>query len=149
MVKFKIGFLLIVLTAVTISCKQNNEKQAVQEEVKVNENHSSNEDLRLDNGKKWQANIETTQGVIAMQELINEFKDSENKNYSQLKTLLENEFAIIFEKCTMKGESHEQLHKYLYPLKQYFSDLEKDSETAASALLALEAHIPNYFDFFE
>lgn len=149
MVKLKIKLLFLVLMVITISCKQKEEKQFATKEIKVTENHNSIQELRLDNGKKWQANTETTQGVLAMQKLIYDFKNSENKNYSQLKTQLENEFSIIFEKCTMKGNSHEQLHNYLYPLKRYFSDLKKDDKTAAFAFLTLEAHIPNYFHFFK
>ncbi|MEX0997462.1 MAG: hypothetical protein WDZ45_10470 [Flavobacteriaceae bacterium] len=146
---FKIGVLILLLSGLMISCKQAEEKPIPTEEISETESHHSEDELRLNNGKKWTANAETTQGVLAMQEHMDDFRDLENGNYTQLKSQLELEFKTIFEKCTMKGESHEQLHNYLYPIRDYFSALGKDKESAKAAFSKLESYIPVYFEYFE
>lgn len=146
---FKIGLLAIMLAGLTISCKNSEEKPSEAEEITETETHHSDEELRLNNGLKWQANPETTEGVLAMQEHLQAFRNLGQDDYNQLRSLLEAEFKMIFEKCTMKGESHEQLHNYLFPMKDYFSNLSKDAETAEEAFLTLESYVPVYFDYFE
>lgn len=143
-----IGILLLFLTSLTISCKHIEEKPSG-EEITETESHHSEDDLHLNNGEKWQANKATTQGVLAMQKHVKDFKGLENTNYTQLKSQLEQEFRLIFVKCTMKGASHDQLHNYLYPMRAYFSALGKDKETAEAALLKLESYIPVYFEYFD
>ncbi|MBK8292445.1 MAG: hypothetical protein IPK96_17410 [Flammeovirgaceae bacterium] len=51
---------------------------------------------QLDNGNKWVANIETTQGIQKMIQLI-------NTNPTSLKENLLSEFTDVLKKCTMKG----------------------------------------------
>lgn len=142
------GMLLLFVTGFANSCKQAEEKPSA-EKITETESHHSEDELRLDNGQKWKANAETTQGVLAMQELMDDFRDSKNSNYNQLKTKLEFEFKTIFDKCTMKGESHEQLHNFLFPMRAYFSALSKDLETAEAAYVKLESYLPIYFEYFE
>jgi hypothetical protein len=149
MTNFKIVSLLLLLSGFIISCKQREEKPKGTEEITEIETHHSENELLLNNGKKWEANAETTQGVIAMQEHMNDFRGLENEDFLQLKSQLEQEFKTIFEKCTMKGESHEQLHNYLFPMRDYFSALGKDRETAKEAFLKLESYIPVFFEYFE
>jgi len=149
MKNIRIGLLVILIAGFTISCKNTEEKPVEVEEITETETHHSDEELRLNNGLKWQANIETTEGVLAMQEHLQAFRNLGLSDYNQLRTHLEAEFKMIFEKCTMKGESHDQLHNYLYPMKDYFSNLSKESKTAEEAFLALENYVPVYFDYFE
>jgi len=145
----KTGMLLLLLIGLTTACKQQDENKSSSQEPTKTESHQSDEELRLNNGKKWMANSETTSGMLAMQKLISEFKETDNKEYSKLKTQLEQEFSLVIEKCTMKGESHDQLHNYLYPLKTYFSALDKDKESAKEAFSKIESYIPVYFEYFE
>ena len=82
--------------------------------------------------------------------IISEFNASEGeKDYSLLKTSLENELQMIFQKCTMKGEAHEQLHNYLLPMKSMFSAFDSDDaalkEEKAQELASHLAEFKNYF----
>lgn len=140
---------LMCVLFVLNSCKNVEEKPSENSINSVEEIYNNNEDLLLNNGLKWQANPETTQGVMAMLEHLQAFRNLGLEDYNQLRTDLEDEFKMIFEKCTMKGESHNQLHNYLYPMRDYFSDLSKDHNTAEKAFVALEAYVPQYFDYFE
>jgi hypothetical protein len=146
--------LIVVLVAVLITCRNSEEKSkedpATQEELLVEEEvHHRDDELRLNNGEKWQANPETTEGILAMKEHLEAFRHLGIADYNQLRIHLETEFKMIFEKCTMKGEAHNQLHNYLYPMRDCFLDLSKGTETAEKAFLALEEYVPVYFDYFE
>jgi hypothetical protein len=141
--------IIVVLVAVLITCRNSEEKTVETEEITETEIHHSDEELRLNNGMKWQANPETTDGVLAMKEHLDSFRNLGLGDYEQLRTHLEIEFKMIFEKCTMKGEAHKQLHNFLYPMRDYFSDLSKGSETAEKAFISLEKYVPVYFDYFK
>ena len=80
--------------------------------------------VSLDDGKRWEANAETTEGINNMIKLMKGFSDSESiVAYAKLNKDLQNEFGLIFQRCTMKGESHNQLHNYLVPMKDMFKGL--------------------------
>lgn len=145
---------LLSLMVLVFSCKNSEQKpseELITEEewVVEEETYHSDGELTLNNGLKWQANPETTEGVIAMMDHLEAFRNLGLGDYEQLRIHLEDEFKMIFEKCTMKGEAHNQLHNYLYPMRDYFSKLSKGSETAEKAFLALEDYVPMYFDYFE
>ena len=72
--------------------------------------------VRIENGEKWIANPETTEGISNMQNLVSTFKPGEHslENRQELKNKLDDEFKNIFKQCTMKGEAHNQLHNYLF-----------------------------------
>lgn len=148
MKKYILSTLLVCFTLV--SCADSDKKTASPENPKIHVGSPEGSlNLKLNKGSKWEANAETTEGVQAMQKHVSTFIEEDSKDYSALKTQLETEFAYVFEKCTMKGESHDQLHNFLYPMKAHFEDLTKDPETAQKAIVNLKQHIPVYFQYFE
>ena len=103
--------------------------------------------LQLDNGKKWKANPETTQGINNMITMVDRYNESgDNGEYSNLKADLESEFKLIFKNCTMTGAAHDQLHNYLMPLKDIIDQLE---EPQPETILLLDDHLQMYFEYFE
>ena len=103
--------------------------------------------VSLDNGKKWKANAETTEGVQKMQS-ITKSAIAENKANADVLPSLQQEFKTIFEKCTMKGEAHNQLHNFLIPVKAQLDSLK--SQTASQKnLQVLEQHLATYPQYFE
>lgn len=107
--------------------------------------------LVLDHGKKWQANAETTTGVLNMIQFVNEFTDQENPEaYKELGILLSNEFGLIFKNCTMKGEAHNQLHNFLLPMKESFEVFSAGDLIKQKAEISkLKTHLEQYDMFFE
>lgn len=128
---FAIGFLMLGLGA----CQQHQHSHQHGEAEAAY--------VQLDNGKKWQANLETTQGIRNMQSLLGGATD----NTAELSAQLENEFNLIFKNCTMTGEAHEQLHNYLLPMKDQLKQL-KDSNTKAQRE-EIQAYLKTYDNYFE
>ena len=117
------------------------------------EGHSHHEETKLvlDNGQKWIANPETTASIQEMILLMNEFEKTEDfLDYHLLEEKLEIKFKYIFEKCTMEGESHEQLHNYMLPMKKLLTGLtNEDISICESSYDELNIHLSEYKEFFE
>ncbi|PHR72894.1 MAG: hypothetical protein COA67_04110 [Lutibacter sp.] len=127
-----------------MSC--NSDKKA-----KINKSSIKIEGVSLDNTKLWQANSETTEGIKKMQNLMQSFSEEENVSaYASLKSNLEVEFTNIFQKCTMNGEAHNQLHNYLKPMIGIFKGLESsDLKICQSNFKTLENRLAGYTNYFE
>ena len=127
---------LIVLSVLLFSCKQKTEQVKVpfevqEETTEVEESHESIDGtVTLNKGDLWLANPETTEGIQKMKKRMSSFKDTESiETYANLKTGLEEDFTELFQKCTMKGEAHNQLHNYLFPILDLFEGLESTDLT--------------------
>lgn len=101
--------------------------------------------VQLDNGKTWEANIETTEGVKAMLDLVEGYDPASGEG-AMLKEELEAEFKDIFAKCTMTGESHNQLHNYLIPVHKMLDKL--GPEPTAAELSQMREYLMTYGNYF-
>jgi len=155
MKKLVIKALIVSAVVLLYSCgnqAKESHGHSKTEEVKKSEknNHTENR-LSLDNGKLWTANPETTTGVNNMIELVNSFSDKDNVNsYHNLTKNLKLEFSMIFQKCTMTGEAHNQLHNFLVPIKTLFDGLSSsDLNTCKESYGTLKKHLAEYSNYFE
>jgi Haem-binding domain len=108
--------------------------------------------LSLNNGKRWIANTETTEGIERMRTIIIEDVDEGRiSHYVAMGQRLNIEMKTVFEKCTMKGEAHEQLHTYLLPMVKKFRYLEEVEEESDALIMQKDilTDLNNYANFFE
>lgn len=103
--------------------------------------------VQLDNGKKWKANAETIEGVNKMQAILRNGMVAKAEPSALYDPLLK-EFQTIFEKCTMKGEAHNQLHNYLVPVKNSLDKI-KGNATDVQPLNDLDKHLATFTNYFE
>ncbi|MAD30352.1 MAG: hypothetical protein CMC00_04920 [Flavobacteriaceae bacterium] len=154
------SFLLIISFVSIISCKEKSEKDQIpievqQETTDVTETKESHENIdgtvSLNNGELWLANPETTEGIQKMKKRMALFNNSENlEAYVILKAGLEEDFTELFEKCTMKGEAHNQLHNYLFPFLDLFDGLETpDLVVCKKSFSELNIHLNEYSNYFK
>jgi hypothetical protein len=146
---------LYMIFIIACTSQGNKQNQAGQESTETaaepsSDEHGSAQTVQLNNGAKWQANPETTQGIAAMQQLVSSFsKTPATEDYKQLKEKLETEFKTIFQKCTMTGEAHTQLHNYLLPLKEMIEDLGSNNpDESKKALNEIQMHLTKYSMYF-
>ena len=102
--------------------------------------------VQLDHGKRWAANVETTEGVNEMLRLVDQHDPAFNDDV-KLKNDLETSFKMIFEKCTMTGEAHEQLHNFLIPIHHTLDEM--GAAPSAAQLKDLRAQLSTYGTYFE
>ncbi len=127
---------VIVITLLIYSCGHNSHGESV---------------VTLNNGSKWKANPETTTGINNMVQLMNSFTQTEDSSsFIELESNLSNEFNLIFKNCTMKGEAHNQLHNYLFPMKELFEGLKtNDLNSQKENFDKLKTHLASYSIYFE
>lgn len=147
---------MILLVGLTNSCKkrtkENDNYKQTEKVVKTDEHHQSQSNgIVLDNGKLWVANSETTTGVENMINIMNSFNKKENvEAYGKLTEELKSEFTMIFQKCTMTGESHNQLHIFLVPIKDLFETLpSSDLKQCQKSFGKLNKHLVEYKKYFK
>lgn len=106
--------------------------------------HDALPSVTLDNGQRWKANPETTTGIANMVDILGAY-DPASGNPAELKAALEDEFGLIFERCTMEGEAHNQLHNYLLPIHHQL----RDFAATEAQRSAMGEHLTAYATYFE
>lgn len=107
--------------------------------------------MTFNNGGKWAANPETTAGIDRMRSLISGFATvNDPSTHPKLIADLEREYADIIKNCTMTGEAHNQLHKFLVPITRMMETLKAgDPKVVNDALIKLDNHLKTYSAYFE
>ena len=145
MKKYHLFFIVIILLSLSTSCENSKTKNKDIKETKESLSQIQVSGVLLDDGKKWIANPETTMGIRAMLKAIQNHEVAQQ--VEKLKTTLENEFQMIFQKCTMTGPPHDQLHNYLLPLKEKISALNEKSDPGK--ILEINNYLLGYDTYFE
>ncbi|MCB0628425.1 MAG: hypothetical protein R2806_25420 [Saprospiraceae bacterium] len=87
--------------------------------------------LELNNGKKWTINAEMMPPLSVSEKLLSEYAAGDKKDYKRLAAQLKESNQLLISSCTMKGKSHDELHKWLYPymaLVDELNDAENENE---------------------
>ena len=86
--------------------------------------NSNKEEMELNNGEKWKINAEMIPPLMASERLISDFAAGDKKDYKALTAQLKENNQLLISSCTMKGKSHEELHKWLHPYMVLLDELE-------------------------
>jgi len=153
----------VMALTLLMGCKEapKAEKLDVQEvqgplEVDAHEDHLQDvekswiEEISLDQGSKWAANSETTQGVADMVLLISRTQVKTASDYQNLGDGLNEIKNVIVKECTMTGPSHDNLHIWLYPLVEKIGQLQQVESVANGKTLTeeIKGHLDKYYDYF-
>ncbi|MDN3492270.1 hypothetical protein [Winogradskyella bathintestinalis] len=137
----------ILLLVLVMSCKTDNNKSkhtVVETEV----NATTNNQLKLNNGIKWNANLETHHSMKRIASILN------RETYSNaiiLSDALSKETSFIIKNCDMKGKPHDQLHIVLLPILEEISAI-KEEQTEIEfnrSIKKLQRLTDQYFSHFK
>lgn len=138
--KIKLFTIVLPLLFAVASCGETKKEAS-------HENHGANP-VELNEGAKWKANPETITGINNMQQIC-----IANAEYiadvPAVSKALMDEFNLIFQKCTMTGPAHEQLHNYLLPLKAHIEELGTCTTGCSEHLDHIKAYLGDFEKFFE
>lgn len=142
-------FIALVLSASIVACTSPAEKNT--EIDHANHQQEEAETLQLNGNEKWQVNEEMKPFIVAAEQLLNDFIESKNSDYSSLAAALQSENEKLMRSCTMDGESHDQLHLWLYPNMKLIKSLgEAQDQSAAEPIVEeLRASYELYHQYFE
>ena len=140
----------LVLCIASISCNFNKSDNKNINVESHSENHEEDNKIELNQGEKWKANEETTNGILNMQNILAISKPETIADFQDLSTLLNEEKNLIIKKCTMKGSAHDNLHIYLMPLLEQINSLGeiKSNSEGEKIIQEMAIHLNDYFNYF-
>jgi len=130
--------------------EQSHEKEEINnKENKINNNWINH--IALNDGIKWNANIETTQGVHAMLSELNKSNPKTVEDYISMANRLNDEKNMVIKKCTMKGASHDNLHIFLLPLIEKLDLLSEITTTKEGIEItkSIKENLEAYTNYFK
>ncbi len=113
--------------------------------------NSSKSNIHLNDGEKWNVNSEMKPHIEKGEKILNEFISKNDTDYPQLAKKLNKQNNALIQSCTMTGESHEELHKWLHPHMELIKALSnvQDLDEAREILSKLEASFKTYHTYFQ
>lgn len=107
--------------------------------------------LNLNNGEKWTVNIEMRPFIEQGNQLLNDYIAQKSVDHKKLAAELKAKNDNLVESCTMSGESHDQLHKWLHPHMELVEKLGEtsDPKVAESIVAQLEHSFLTYQNYFQ
>lgn len=109
------------------------------------------EQIILINGQRWKVNEEMKPHVELGMVVLNDFLSKQGGSHKQLAEDLKEQNNKLIRSCTMHGQAHDELHKWLHPhigLVKELSEAE-DPEEVADVLTRLKVSYDLYNQYFE
>ena len=115
-----------------------------------NSKHSTGE-TNLQNGQKWKVNAEMKPHIDQGIGVLKAYLSQGNTDYSALEKALQVQNTDLIESRTLKGESHDELHKWLHPHMALIEKLSKAKDlTEANTIISqIEQSFKNHQNYFE
>ncbi|MFC2110006.1 hypothetical protein ACFLSU_05465 [Bacteroidota bacterium] len=151
-------FILILMATLVSGCKNTDNQKVIKTNTEVsnkqvNKITSNNwiENIQLNHTEKWNANIETNEGVEKMQQSLKSQSTNTLEEYHELAKLLNIGKNYVIRNCSMKGESHDNLHVWLLPLIAKIDALSeaKTIENASAIKKSIQENIEIYYTYFK
>lgn len=150
----KLTISTIVLSVFLLfSCndKTNNETTEGTETIQTTEaethNHSDDETIQLDGNKKWKVDDNMMVHIRNMEKDVADFDNSNPENYQILADNLKENLDLLTSNCTMKGQAHDELHKWLLPYLDLVDDFSKDK--SAEQFTEIQHSFTTFNQYFE
>lgn len=108
-------------------------------------------DIHLNNGEKWRVNSEMKPHIERGGEILEAYISNEDDDYLTLAKDLNTQNTALIKSCTMTGDGHNELHKWLHPHMEMIEKLDqaKDQKEAATIITQLEESFNLYHTYFE
>ena len=126
--KLKITSILLS-TFFLFSCndKAKNESAETSQATKTEvHEHSNDETIQLNDGQKWKVDVDMMAHIRTMENDVTSFDKETPENYQLLADNLKKNLDLLTSNCTMKGEAHDELHKWLLPYIELVDHFSKD-----------------------
>ncbi len=110
--------ILILITTIFIACK--TEKK--QEDITLKPNAFTNINIEILNNEKWIVDKPMMAHIQNIKNDVMQFNGTTLNDYKNLANKINTNLDLLTSNCTMKGQGHDELHKWLLP----FLDISKE-----------------------
>lgn len=146
--------LIGISSFILLGCNNPAEKVAIVEDTIVETEHHHHDDgeaIALNNGEKWMINDEMRPFLQQGSELIDTYIQEGQTDYKELAQLVRDQNNELIKSCTMKGESHDELHKWLHPHLELTQELdnETDQDKANQLISQLQESYKQFHEYFK
>ena len=120
---------ILLSTFFLFSCndKANNKSAETSQDTKTEvHEHSNDETIQLNDGQKWKVDVDMMAHIRIMENDVTSFDKETPENYQLLADNLKKNLDLLTSNCTMKGEAHDELHKWLLPYIELVDHFSKD-----------------------
>ncbi len=122
--------IIMLISVLSIALFYSCSKNKTQNEHNINE-----EKIASNNGEKWIVVPEMMAIIRSMESDVNAFVGSEITDHKALAISLQSYLGKLTSNCTMKGQGHDELHKWLLPYLEMVEEYNKaDTKEEASLL---------------
>jgi hypothetical protein len=122
---------LILFIAVN-SCSENVEYSA------KNILKEAPHQLELDEGEKWIVDEGMMISIVEMENSVNDFEGNQISDFQTLSKSIKSNLSGLTSNCTMKGQSHDELHKWLLPFFDLNGELKEANDSDKSINIVKE-----------
>ena len=127
--KLKISTIVLSVFLLTSCNNKTNEEATVAIETETHQ-HLDTQAIQLNDGKKWKVDDHMMVHFRNMEKAVSA---ADNENYQMLIDELASNINLLTSNCTMKGQGHDELHKWLLPfienVKTFSNDKSKENFT--------------------
>ena len=146
MLKIKIAFLATVILLI-FSCNTKSKEEKTTEIKTEEHQHSESETIQLNNGEKWKVDDNMMIHIRNMEKDVVHFDQEKSTNYSLLANKLKTNIDILISNCTMKGQAHDELHKWLVPYIELVDSFSK--EKSANQFTEIQNSFKTFNQYFQ
>jgi hypothetical protein len=146
--------LIVAISFISISCGNSSiENSTKQLETIAQEEHQHSdktETINLINGAKWKVDAEMLIHIRSMENDVSDFNVEVSKNYDSISEKLLANIDLLTSNCTMQGQAHDELHKWLLPYIDLVKELSKakDQNQAAIQFAEIQSSFKTFNKYF-
>lgn len=151
--------ILLAFPLFLFACANDAQKggETASQEVVANEEHSEDHDhanheeaITLDNGKAWKVDGNMMAFIKKMDKEVATFSGKDYNAYQLLAMNLTENIEGLTSNCTMTGQAHDELHKWLLPYIDLVNDFAKaeNMKDAQVALNKIKTSFKTFNQFF-
>jgi hypothetical protein len=155
MQKLKIILSALILSLILISCgntaKEITKDQHGKEAQISQSDEKENSTIKLNQNEKWLINEEMKPFITDSESILIDYITQGTNDYKALATQLKENNSKLIKSCTMQGESHDELHKWLHQHMDLIAALEKaeNIETAQQTVNQLKESFITFNTYFQ
>ncbi|MCC5917429.1 MAG: hypothetical protein JJU02_08900 [Cryomorphaceae bacterium] len=130
---------------------ENHGEHEHHEEIATQHQHDDEQTISLNNGEKWFVNEEMKPFILEAENILIEYINNNSTDHKTLAVQLKEKNSGLIKNCTMKGESHDELHNWLHPHIDLIKKLEQeeDAGNAPSIVKELVTSFETYHQYFQ
>ncbi len=139
---------ILFISLLTFSGCESSTNNTEIESKKENTHHHSEEDIQLNNGEKW---LVEPSMLLIIRKMENEVNQFDQQSFSQLGKKLTIDIEELTSNCTMTGQAHDELHKWLLPYIDIVDHLVQtnDQKEAKAVYLQIKQSFHTFNQYFK